>query len=137
MNNENTSNLNNIEEGKANKPSEQPCKITFNKATEAGKKDNGGEEVININEIDANSNANANQQILLNQDYYDEFNRPKYDEIVNYENQIRAEIESSSPLVSEKMDIVFLVTEFKDSIYENIINVFYVNVRIYWAGISS
>jgi hypothetical protein len=76
-----------------------------------------GNDVININQID------NNQQVLLNQDYYDEFNRPKYDEIVNYENQIRAEIESSSPLISDKMEIVYLVAEFKDSIYESVIQV--------------
>lgn len=71
----------------------------------------------NINEI----NPNLNPQ-LLNQEYYDEFNRPKYEDIINYENELRNEIENSSPLVSDKMNINFLVEEFKNSIFEKAVN---------------
>jgi hypothetical protein len=62
---------------------------------------------------------NKVQGPLLNQDYYDEFNRPKYEDITKFENEIRAEIEQNSPLVSDKLDVHFLTAEFADSIFVN------------------
>jgi hypothetical protein len=59
----------------------------------------------------------------LNEDYYDIHGRPKYDEIINYENQLRQEMENKYPLVSDKHSMDFLVAEFKESIFENAINV--------------
>ena len=59
---------------------------------------------------------------ILNQEYYDEFNRPKYEDIVQYENQIRQEIENTSPLVSDSMNIEYLMKEFKGTIFEGAIS---------------
>ena len=61
--------------------------------------------------------------------YYDEQGRPKYEEIVKYENELRQEIENTTPLVSDKIDIDFLVSEFKDSIFENAIKVKFSNFK--------
>jgi hypothetical protein len=63
-------------------------------------------------------NINVQSNVYLNPDYYDEFGRPKYEDVVAYENQLRAEIELNTPLVSDKMDIVYLIAEFKDSQFE-------------------
>lgn len=70
-----------------------------------------------------NTNIPGDNPINLNTDYYDEFNRPKYDQIIEYENKIREEIEKSSPLVSDKMDIAYLSAEFSGSIFEESIKV--------------
>jgi hypothetical protein len=55
---------------------------------------------------------------VFNQEYFDEFNRPKYEDIIQYENQIRQEIENNSPLVSDKLPIDYLLKEFKNTIFE-------------------
>jgi hypothetical protein len=83
---------------------------------------------ININSLNDNQsvipstnpseNINVQSNVYLNPDYYDEFGRPKYEDVVAYENQLRAEIELNTPLVSDKMDIVYLIAEFKDSQFE-------------------
>jgi hypothetical protein len=87
-------------------------------------KEESKEEIISEPIVDINEHQNTNQdQIRLNPEYYDEFNRPNYEQIIAYENQLRADIESSSPLISDKMDITFLVAEFKDSIFEGSIQV--------------
>jgi hypothetical protein len=52
---------------------------------------------------------------FLNPDYYDEFGRPKYEEIIQFQNELVKEIEHTSPLVSDKMGINYLISEFKDS----------------------
>jgi hypothetical protein len=59
---------------------------------------------------------------FLNPDYYDEFGRPKYEEIIKFQNELVQEIEDSSPLVSDKMGSDYLITEFKDSQFVNSIN---------------
>jgi hypothetical protein len=69
-------------------------------------------EQININ----------NFENYMNPDYYDEFGRPKYDEIIKFQNELVAEVEHTSPLVSEKMSIDYLVSEFKDSQFLNSLN---------------
>ena len=80
----------------------------------------------NNNVNSANSYAQKNNEELkektkLNQEYYDEFNRPKYDDIIQYENLIRQEIENNSPLVSDQFDIEHLLIEFRETIFENAI----------------
>lgn len=60
----------------------------------------------------------------INPEYYDEFNRPKYEEIIKYENSLREEMEKNSPLVSDLLDIELLKKEYKDSIYEKAIEEF-------------
>lgn len=62
-----------------------------------------------------------NEKKILNQEYYDEFNRPKYDDIIQYENSIRQEIENNSPLVSDQLNIEHLLLEFKETIFEKAI----------------
>jgi hypothetical protein len=59
------------------------------------------------------------QAKFLNPDYFDEFGRPKYEDVVNFENQLRAEIEQTSPLVSDKLSISYLINEFHDSNFMN------------------
>jgi hypothetical protein len=59
------------------------------------------------------------QAKFLNPDYFDEFGRPKYEDVVNFENQLRAEIEQTSPLVSDKLAISYLINEFHDSNFMN------------------
>jgi hypothetical protein len=54
----------------------------------------------------------------FNQEYFDEYNRPKYEDIIQYENQIRQEIENNSPLVSDRLPIDYLLKEFKNTIFE-------------------
>jgi len=73
---------------------------------------------INQSDLPENFNINTQSNVYLNPDYYDEFGRPKYEDVVAYENQLRAEIELNTPLVSDKMDIVYLVAEFKESQFE-------------------
>jgi len=62
--------------------------------------------------IDINNMGN-----YMNPDYYDEFGRPKYDEIIKFQNELVAEVEYTSPLVSDRMAIDYLVSEFKDSLF--------------------
>lgn len=64
----------------------------------------------------AENDLNQNQ---LNSEYYNEFNIPKYNEIVDYENKLRQEIEEQSPLISDIMSIQTLLDEYKDSIFVN------------------
>jgi len=59
---------------------------------------------------------------FLNPDYYDEFGRPKYEEIIKFQNELVQEIEHTSPLVSDKMAINYLINEFKDSHFVTSIN---------------
>ena len=63
------------------------------------------------------SNDTTNNKVK-NSEYYDENGVPKYEELINYENEIRKEIELTTPLVSEKHTIDYLTNEFKNSEYE-------------------
>jgi len=74
--------------------------------------------VININQIQNNNLG------FINPEYYDEFNRPKYEEIVKYENSIREEMEKNTPLISDVLNIELLQKEYKESIYEKAIDDF-------------
>lgn len=60
------------------------------------------------------SNDTTNNKVK-NSEYYDENGVPKYEELINYENEIRKEIELTTPLVSEKHTIDYLTNEFKNS----------------------
>lgn len=82
------------------------------------------QDYLNINEYSENGDTNQNPNDIKiesnnkqNTEYYDEFNRPKYDDIIKFENELRLEIENSSPLISELLEIDFLTNEFKDSIF--------------------
>ena len=75
-------------------------------------KENGAKE--NYNSIPNEINQN-----VINSEYYDEFNRPRYEDIINYENNLREEMEKNSPLISDKLTIDILVAEYADSIYKN------------------
>ena len=44
---------------------------------------------------------------------------PKVEDIINYENELRLEIEKNSPLVSDILNIDHLMIEFKNTIFEN------------------
>lgn len=70
----------------------------------------------NKSDKDNNSKIDKNPK---NSDYYDEKGVPKYEEIIQYENKIREEIEQSTPLISERLDIDYLTKEFANSEYEN------------------
>ncbi len=61
---------------------------------------------------------------FINPEYYDEFNRPKYEEIIKYENSLREEMEKNTPLVSDLLEIELLKSEYKESIYEKSIEEF-------------
>ncbi len=86
--------------------------------------ENGGNVESNTN-IDDNINLISQTEGItentkfLNSEYYDEFGRPKYDEIINYQNQLIAEVELNTPLISDKLDIEYLNIEFKDSEFVN------------------
>jgi len=58
------------------------------------------------------------QPKINNSEYYNENNIPKYDDIVEYENNLRKEIENNSPLVSDKLNIEVLFVEYENSIFE-------------------
>ena len=44
---------------------------------------------------------NTQQQQNKNLDYYDEHGKSRYEDIINYENEIRKEIEETTPLISD------------------------------------
>jgi len=78
------------------------------------------------------SNKEEEDKKILNQEYYDKNNIPKYDDIINYENMIRQEVEMNSPLVSELLESSHLLKEYKSTIFESsILNVMklYKNIR--------
>lgn len=82
------------------------------------------QEFVNINELDNDKdsrsyNNNNTDKNPKNSDYYDEKGVPKYDELIQYENKIREEIEQSTPLISERLEIDYLTKEFANSEYEN------------------
>ena len=52
-----------------------------------------------------------------NKEYYDENGLPKYDELISYENKLREEIENTSPLVSEPLDVAILTNEYQNTEY--------------------
>lgn len=79
--------------------------------------------LVNSNQ---NNNENFNEMIQndqtiqkLNSEYYNEFNQPKYNDIVDYENKLREEIENTTPLLSEPKDLDSLLKEYENSIFSN------------------
>lgn len=80
---------------------------------------------VNINsneETSINNNANKLEKEeqtvkVLNSEYYNEFNQPKYNDIVDYENMLREEIENTTPLLSEQKDLDTLLNEYENSIF--------------------
>ena len=52
-----------------------------------------------------------------NKEYYDENGLPRYDELISYENKLREEIENTSPLVSEPLDVAILTNEYQNTEY--------------------
>jgi len=80
-------------------------------------------DINNIqSQVHDSNDLNQVPKTYLNPDYFDEFGRPKYEAVVDYENQLREIVEKSSPLVSDKYDINYLKTEFKESQFENSVN---------------
>ncbi len=75
-------------------------------------------EVIQPNQQAINPQPNETSK-CFNPDYFDEFGRPKYEDVIQFENQLRAEIEQSSPLISDKLQIDYLINEFKESNFIN------------------
>lgn len=73
----------------------------------------------NIDIIDINTIRTNEEKKNLHPDYYDELGRPKYEEMANYMNELRAQIEQTSPLISDKMNISYLQEEFQGSGFEN------------------
>lgn len=78
-----------------------------------GVEDNNANSDVNMK---LNDNAEAK---LLNSEYYNELNQPKYNEIVDYENKLRQEIEEKSPLISDILPVDTLIAEYKESIFAN------------------
>jgi ubiquitin thioesterase protein OTUB1 len=81
----------------------------------------------NKKENDENNNKNKNSE------YYDENGRPRYEEIIKYENEIRKEIEETTPLVSELKPTTELLQEFEYSEYSESIKTIvnkYENIRL-------
>ena len=86
---------------------------------------------LNPNSIESQNNPNNQKKEIseignnnlgfINPEYYDEFNRPKYEELVNYENSLREEVESKYPLISELLDVELLHAEYLGSMYEKAI----------------
>jgi hypothetical protein len=95
---------------------------------EIQKNENGKTQINEDAEIKINDIKNSNLG-FINPEYYDEFNRPKYEEIVKYENSIREEMEKNTPLVSDLLDIELLRAEYKDSIFEKAIDDFFKKIN--------
>ena len=78
------------------------------------------EKVKNTSEKKENEEKkeeNSHQQQNKNLDYYDEQGKPRYEDIINYENEIRKEIEQTTPLVSDLKPTSNLQKEFENSEY--------------------
>jgi ubiquitin thioesterase protein OTUB1 len=56
---------------------------------------------------------------VVNSEYFNEHNIPRYNDIVDYENSLKAEIERTTPLISDVKPIQTLIDEYKDSIFAN------------------
>lgn len=77
-----------------------------------------GEETISISKVDDTTTEKKNEKVtILNPDYYDENNLPKYQQMVDYENEIREEI-NKTPLVSERLSSDILMKEYESSKFE-------------------
>ena len=94
------------------------------------------EKVKNTSEKKENEEKkeeNSHQQQNKNLDYYDEQGKPRYEDIINYENEIRKEIEQTTPLVSDLIPTSNLQKEFENSEYSESIKTIinkYENIRL-------
>lgn len=144
MKNNNNSNNPNNPQSQANNSDSTENKNNQGNSQEANQQSNLNKQILNNNEtnivnidappdnIEANKiNNNNNSQVnntgnssdntnkVVNSEYYNEHNIPKYNEIIDYENQLKMEIELTTPLISEIKDISTLIEEYKDSIFKD------------------
>jgi ubiquitin thioesterase protein OTUB1 len=88
---------------------------------------------INNNNNESNKENQNNQNNSIKNEYYDENGKLKFEEIIKYENQLREEIEKTTPLISELKPINELYQEFQNSEFMNIIPLItnkYSNIRL-------
>ena len=93
---------------------------------------NNENKIININESN-NENEKNNQKNSIKNEYYDENGKLKFEEIIKYENELREEIEKTTPLISDLKSINELYEEFQNSEFMNIIPLItdkYSNIRL-------
>lgn len=83
----------------------------------ANQEDVNQANIEKIEKENINNNQSQKQVKVINSEYYNEQNIPKYDDIVKYENQLREEMEKA-PLISEVTLITSLIQEYKGSIFE-------------------
>jgi ubiquitin thioesterase protein OTUB1 len=87
----------------------------------------------NNNNNESNKENQNNQNNSIKNEYYDENGKLKFEEIIKYENQLREEIEKTTPLISELKPINELYQEFQNSEFMNIIPLItnkYSNIRL-------
>lgn len=87
----------------------------------------------NNNNNESNNENQNNQNNSIKNEYYDENGKLKFEEIIKYENQLREEIEKTTPLISELKPINELYQEFQNSEFMNIIPLItnkYSNIRL-------
>ena len=87
----------------------------------------------NNNNNESNKENQKNQNNSIKNEYYDENGKLKFEEIIKYENQLREEIEKTTPLISELKPINELYQEFQNSEFMNIIPLItnkYSNIRL-------
>lgn len=103
-------NSNNDNENNNNNKNEQ-----FNNINNHSASYNVSEKLNNENGM-INCNNDNKQNTFINKDYYNEGNIPKYNEIIDYENKLRQEIEEKSPLISNVFPVEELIKEYQNSI---------------------
>jgi len=97
---------------------------------------NNNSNINNNNNNNNNESNNENQKNPKNSiknEYYDENGKLKFEEIIKYENELREEIEKTTPLISELKSINELYQEFQNSEFMNIIPLItnkYSNIRL-------
>ena len=87
----------------------------------------------NNNNNESNKENQNNQNNSIKNEYYDENGKLKFEEIIKYENQLREEIEKTTPLISELKPINELYQEFQNSEFMKIIPLItnkYSNIRL-------
>ena len=87
----------------------------------------------NNNNNESNNENQKNPKNSIKNEYYDENGKLKFEEIIKYENELREEIEKTTPLISELKSINELYQEFQNSEFMNIIPLItnkYSNIRL-------
>ena len=69
-------------------------------------------------QIEPDFDINKIPDKTINDEYFDEFGNPRYEAVVNFENQLRAEVELNSALISDRIDIATLIPEFENTQFE-------------------